>query len=435
MHPGRGRGVAARGDSMSTRAAPVAITGMGVVCALGRSTSELARGLFAGEGAFRRAAAGPWPLAAIDGFEWPTAIAETTAGSPDLAARAREVGRRAPSTVRFSISAALEAWVEARAGELPSERVGLVVAGNNINQGLVHDAAVIASQGGFVSPRYGLHFLDTDHVGSLSAVCGIRGEVMLVGASSASGNVGILQAARLLRLGVVDSCLVVAAPSELSAVELRALADLGALSVSDRPPQTACRPFDADRDGFVRGQGAGALFVERCDAAEARGVPVLAEIGGGAIVSDANHLADPSVEAQVRAMSGALADARLDAGCVDLLSAHATSSRLGDEIEAEAVRQVLAGHLERVRIVATKGLVGHCLNAAGAIEAIAAVLQMQQGRVHGNRNLERTIAPDLRLVGPDAEAADIETVLSSSFAFGGIHTAVVLRRGSGPERV
>jgi malonyl-ACP decarboxylase len=408
----------------STRAAPIVVTGMGVLCALGDSVDAFGDRLLRGDDAFAADPRGPWARAAITGLDWTAAVARVVAGRGDLGERALTVGRRAPTTIRISLLAALEAWVAARADELASERVGLVIAGTNINQSLLYDAV----RQGSVSPRYALQFLDSDHAGSVSAVCGIRGEAMVIGAGSASGNAGILQAARLIRLGVVDACLLVAAPSDLSPVELRALADLGALAVGAGPPARACRPFDAARHGFVPGEGAAALFLEPHQTAKSRGAPVVARIAGGAIVADGNHLADPSVEGQVRAMRGALADAGVEPREVDLISAHATSSRIGDAIEADALRQVFAGHLDRPWIVATKGLTGHCLNAAGAIGAVAAIVQMRAGRVHPNRNLEHSIAPDLRLAGPVAGAAAIDTVLSNAFSFGGIHTSVVLRR-------
>jgi malonyl-ACP decarboxylase len=335
------------------------------------------------------------------------------------------------------MAATLEAWEQAGLSEAPPdpERTALVVAGNNVNALLQSTTAErYAESPSRVSPRYILRFMDTDHVGSLSEILQIRGEGFTVGGASASGNVGIIKGLQLIQLGVADVCLVVGALADLSGLELQGFHNSGALAGAAfaHAPQQACRPFDERHQGFVYGQGSACLVLESRASARARGARSLAELCGGALVLDGSAAPSPSVNGEARAMSLALARAGWRPEEVDYVNAHGTSSPKGDDAELEAIRKVFGAARRRVRINSTKALTGHCLWSAGVVEAIATVIQLGGGFLHGNPNLVRPTAEGFGLVGREAEGAAVARAISNSFAFGGINTCVAIaasRRG------
>jgi malonyl-ACP decarboxylase len=345
--------------------------------------------------------------------------------------RARKAAHRAPPSVQISILTALEGWVQAFGPDdiASAAPANIVVAGNNISpayQYRVHERFAHAPD--LIPASYALHFLDTDHVGIVSEVLGIKGEGFTAGGASASGNTAIIQAWRQILHGVCDTCIVVGAMTDLSPLELQAFRNAGALGGSRfaGEPALACRPFDQDREGFIYGQGSASLVIESADSAKARGAKVLGCIAGGAACLDASRLSHPSAEAEARAMRLALEQAGLPAGSVDYVNAHATSSVAGDEAEAKALKEVFAERVGRLRINSTKGLTGHCLHAAGVVEAAATLLQMNGRFLHPNLNLKRPVDGGFGFAGAAAERASIEVALSNSFGFGGINTALVL---------
>lgn len=260
---------------------------------------------------------------------------------------------------------------------------------------------------------------------------------MTVSGASAAGNVGLIQGMRLIRSGCADVCLVVAGMQELSDVELMAFANLGALGGegANVDPARCNRPFDAGHDGFVYGEGAAALVLESTTVAQERGATTLAVLDDGVSALDGSHLTQPSQEGEEFVMGEVLRRCRVDTGKLDLISAHATSTPLGDETEAAAIRALLGERAGRPWVNATKSLVGHCLGPASAIEAIACVLQMRGGYVHPNVNLAEPITRELRLAPPRRTAAVIRRALNNAFGFGGINTALLLRSAQAAAHV
>lgn len=420
----------------------IVVTGMGVVCSIGHSVEEFRAALEAGRGGVgflqeERASAGPVNLGApLRGFSFEERLSKLTGLPPAILERARRGAQRAPLPVQCSVIGALQAWKEARLGEAPldSERVGIVVASEGAMQRFHHDAFVKYAKGPeYVSPRYVLHGLETDHVGTVSEVLELHGEGFTVGGASASGNVAILKAAQLLQLGLLDACLVIGALSDLSPVALQGFFNVGALGGRrfKDAPEEACRPFDEEHEGFIHGQGGGCLILETAGSAKARGSIGRAELLGGALRLDGNRLADPSEAGEVRVMRECMARAGLRPEHIDYINAHGSASPLGDETEVRAIKAVLGDQTPRVWINSTKGLTGHCLFSAGVIEAIACVVQLEHGFVHPNLNLRKPIDTHCRFCGPVAEQARLEVALSNSFGFGGINSCIALgRRGS-----
>lgn len=345
--------------------------------------------------------------------------------------RALKAGRKAPRSAQASLIASLEAWHQAFCGfdSIRPEKINILVAGNNLNQGYQRGImSKFQTDPEYVPASYALHFLDTDQIGLLSEVIGIRGEGFTVGGASASGNVGILQAYRQIKHGLCDVCLVVGAMADLSPVELQAFRHAGALggsSFADQP-EKACRPFDTRREGFIYGQGSACMVLESAKHARNRGAYIWGRIAGGAACLDGNRSTDPSVDGEAHVMKLALEDANRAPEEIDYVNAHATSSVLGDEVETKALKKALGLHVTHVSVNATKGLTGHCLYAAGVVESVATLIQMKGGFLHPNVNLDSPIDAACHFVGPKAEAKQCRLALSNSFGFGGINTSIVL---------
>jgi malonyl-ACP decarboxylase len=410
----------------------VVVTGIGVLTSIGASRNAFADALRSGACGIAFEPSDGLGLAARTRVNFEERLAALCV-SQATHSRALKAGRRAPPSIQLSILSALEAWVHAFGPDADgsAQPANIIVAGNNIAPGYQHRMyAKSAPHPELIPASYALHFLDTDHVGTLSEVLQTSAEGFTVGGASASGNVAILQAWRQIRHGISSRCLVVGGMTDLSAVELQSFRNAGALGgtrYADEP-LLACRPFDTDREGFIYGQGSACLVLESADSAKARGAEILGRIAGAACCLDANRLSNPSVEGEARAMRIALEQAGMPSESVDYVNAHATSSMAGDEAETKALKQFFGARIGEVIVNATKGLTGHCLHAAGVIEAAATLLQMNRGFIHPNRNLNRPIDPCCRFAGPLAQDGEISVALSNSFGFGGINTSVVITR-------
>jgi len=423
----------------------VVVTGTGVLCATAADTDAFADALRAGRsGIGVRPGSGvdglsPRLAADLSGFDFRTAVAARSGLSEPLRRLAVRVAGRAPLPVQAAVVVALEGWQ--RAGlhhvPLPAERIGVVVAGHNLGGRYADEVRPrYATSPVHLPARYPLQFMDTDHVATVSHVLGVTGEGYTVGGASASGNVAIINGARLVSAGSVDACLVLGALTDLSAMELQGFYNLGAMAGTGGTdaPGERCRPFDADREGFVPGQGAACVVLESAGSAARRAAPVWARVAGYALRLDANSLADPSAAGETAAMAGAVRSAGLTPERVGYVNAHGTGSAAGDAVEVEALRAVFGGAVTGVWVNSTKGLIGHTLCAAGVVEAVATLVQMRDGFVHPNANLRRPIAADCRFVGDRAQPAGIEFALSNGFGFGGFNTSVVFARPAVPSR-
>jgi malonyl-ACP decarboxylase len=410
----------------------VVVTGIGVLTSIGAGRKAFADGLRSGACGIAFDPSDGLGIAARAPFDFEECLAALGL-SQTIHSRALKAGRRAPPSIQSSIISALEAWLHAFGADAhgPAHQANIIVAGNNIAPGYQHRMqARFASSPELIPASYALHFLDTDHVGTLSEVLQSRAEGFTVGGASASGNMAILQAWRQIRHGISGTCLVVGAMTDLSPLELQSFRNAGALGGKRYAgePLLACRPFDLDREGFIYGQGSACLVLESADSAKARGAEILGHIAGAAACLDANRQSNPSVEGEARAMRLALEQAGMPPESVDYVNAHGTSSVAGDEAEVKALKEIFSSRIGEVRINATKGLTGHCLHAAGVVEAAATLLQMNLGFIHPNRNLDRAVDPVCGFAGAVAQDAEISVALSNSFGFGGINTSLIITR-------
>jgi 3-oxoacyl-[acyl-carrier-protein] synthase II len=263
---------------------------------------------------------------------------------------------------------------------------------------------------------------------------GARAGVHTPVSACASGAEAIAMALDLLRLDRADVVVVGGAEAAIHAVTIAGFASMRALSTRHDEPQAASRPFDKGRDGFVLGEGAGVLVLERPEHARARGAKVYAEIAGAAITADSHHIAqpDPAGAGAARAVTLALRDAGLSPSDVTHINPHATSTPAGDLAECAALRSALGAELDHVAVSATKGTTGHLLGAAGAVEAIAATLALHHRLAPPTRNLDDQddeVSLDVVRLAP-RELAATGVALSTSFGFGGHDVALVIRTAS-----
>jgi nodulation protein E len=260
----------------------------------------------------------------------------------------------------------------------------------------------------------------------VSMETGICGPTYTISTACSSANHAIGQAFWMVRDGVVDLALAGGSEAPFSMGNLKAWEAMRVVA-----PDT-CRPFSKDRRGMILGEGGAMLVLEPLEAARARGARIYAEMVGFGMSSDAHHLTQPSVEGPARAIQGALADGGLAAEQVGYINAHGTATPANDPTEVAAVRAALGAQAERLAISSTKSMHGHALGAAGAIEAIATVLALREGILPPTANFT-TPDPqcDLDVVPNQARHAEVECALSSSFAFGGLNAVLAFRRWEG----
>ena len=345
--------------------------------------------------------------------------------------------RATPRPTAMTMIAALEAWTDAgldRGGVAPERTAHVSAAHNTLTAYAEETERSLGEQPEFVQPMYGILGLDTDVVGSICELLDLRGPSFLVGTACASGGTALVAGLDLLRSGRADAVLVTGAAAVVGSGLLQAWARLGALTIRsfNDEPERASRPFDALREGFVPSEGAGAIVLERPEAARRRGARSYAELLGGACGSDASRHIRPSQPGQERVMREAMLDAGVRPEQVDYVNAHATSTRLGDATEVAAITATLGRRAHEIPVNSTKSMLGHALWAAGVIEVVATVLQIRHGVVHPTINQERPDpALDLDFVPNTARERRIGVALSNSFGFGGLNTCVVVSAPGG----
>ncbi|MEU8789554.1 beta-ketoacyl-[acyl-carrier-protein] synthase family protein [Streptomyces sp. NPDC048643] len=401
-----------------------AVTGVGMVSCAGIGVPTSWKRIREGEGT----AAGPVP--ALDGTP-----ADFGCAVPDFDP-AQAVGRRKAWRLdrcnQFAIAAAAEAIADA--GLDPSTwdgtRVG-VVLGNGIGGAAAWEKQhnVLRDEGPLkVSPLLIPMLSINMSAGYVAMECGARGPNFVTATACASGTTAIGMARELLRSGLCDIVVTGGTEAPLVPSIVSGFSQMGALSKRRDDRSTASRPFDADRDGFVPAEGAAVLVLERAEHAKARGARIRAMVSGYGASADAHHATapDPQGAGAELAVRSALSDAGVDGTDVTHVNAHGTSTPLNDVSEARMIRRVVGQH---PAVTSIKGVVGHALGAAGAIEAVATVLTIENGFVPPTANLE-SLDPevDLDVVAKAGRELPVEVAVSNSFGFGGQNAVLVFTR-------
>jgi 3-oxoacyl-[acyl-carrier-protein] synthase II len=269
--------------------------------------------------------------------------------------------------------------------------------------------------------------------GMISIKYGFMGINYATVSACSTSNTAFMDALNYIRLGKAKVIVAGGSEAPITAASIGGFTAMKAMSTRNDDPQHASRPFDVDRDGFVMGEGAGALILEEYEHAKARGARIYAELAGAAMTADAYHMTatHPEGKGALRAMSDALKDAGVDKEAVDYLNVHATSTPVGDLSETQAIGRLFGDAPPNLIISATKSMTGHLLGAAGAVEAIACLLSIRDGIIPptiNTRNLDPAIPPGLRILLGQAMERPVRVAMSNTFGFGGHNGIVVFRK-------
>ncbi len=412
----------------------VVVTGLGALTPIGLSVGDFWEGMMAGR-------SGAAPITSFDASGLPTRFACELKGFDPLDHFEKKHARRLDPYARYALVAVKEALGHAALdpGALSEEelaRIGVVFGTGIGGLQLFEEQTITFHEKGVrrISPFFVPMMISNMAAGLIAMEHKLRGPNHAVVSACATGGDAIANALLLLRLGHADAMLCGGAEAGISPLGIAGFSAMRALSTRNDDPATASRPFDKDRDGFVSGEGAGALVLETLEHATARGAEVLAEVAGVGMSSDAYHYAAPDPEGRgvTLAMRNALEDAGLQPMDVDYINMHATSTPVGDPLESDAIKAVFGEHAYRMSLSSTKSMTGHLLGGAGAIEAIASILAIGHGRIPptiNTQNLDEGCDLDYTLGQPKEREVDV--ALSNAFGFGGHNTTVVFRRFEG----
>jgi len=407
------------------------VTGLGAITPIGNDVDTFWRNLAGG-------VSGVAPIAAFDASEEEVRIAAEVKGFEPKDWIDFKQARRMSRFAQLAVAAARQA-IDASGlaiGDHNRDDIAVVLntGGGGLQEVAVGEVTYRDRGRDRVSPFMVPMMSPSMAACQISIQNGIRGPVITSVAACASGVQAFTEAQRLIERGDVDVVIAGGTESAIMPVAFAALANMGALSKRNDDPQRASRPFDAERDGFVFGEGAAVLVVESAEHAAAREATVIAEIAGGALTGDAFHISapDPSGYGATLAMQRALRDAGLEPEQVDYVVAHGTSTPLNDATETKAIRAAFGEHADRLAVSSNKSMVGHTLGAAGAISALAAVLAIR----------DRTLPPTINHESPDPDCdldyvpnasrqADVDVAIINGFGFGGQNAVAVFRRFTG----
>jgi 3-oxoacyl-(acyl-carrier-protein) synthase len=359
----------------------------------------------------------------------------------DVYARFEKLGKKSPWAVAISLQTAVEAFKDA--GYLDQikdgNNIATIVAGHNLNQKYTfenHEA--FNEDPDYVDGLFALYGLDTHHVGSVTDILQLHGPAYTVGAACASGNVAMRCAVDEIQLHDVNVAAVVAPVLDYSQLDMQGMAILGAISYKsfNDEPTKASRPYDTKREGFVPTHGAAVLILEELDHAVARGAKIYAEILGVESSSDGNHLPQPSRIGQARLMNRLLKNCGVKATEVDFISAHATSTPLGDLTELRSIKDVFGEHCKTLKINAPKSMLGHTCWSAATVETVAAILQMNRNELHPSINIDNLDPEvDVDVCRNERKKHNIDILLKNSFGFGGLNCISLIKKYKGAGTV
>ena len=405
----------------------IVVTGMGVVSALGHNLVDTWEGLSSGRSGVEK-------IHLFDPHRLSVQIAAQVPNWQPADYMPKKEARRMDRYSQFAVAAAHEAVRHSGLGHFEgSDRTGVMV-GTGIGGIITTEAQfrVLDTRGPErVSPFVVPMMLPNMASGQVSIALGARGPNLapVSACSSAADALGL--AAETIRRGDADIMLAGGAEAPICEMAVAGFAAARALSARNELPAAASRPFDAERDGFVMGEGAGILVLERADHAQTRGAQILAEICGYATVGDAYHITQPAEggDGGVRAMSMALKSAKIEPADVDYVNAHGTSTPLNDKFETMAIKTVFGEAAWDISISSTKSMTAHLLGAAGAIEAVAAIQAIREGLIPPTINLEHPDPEcDLDYTPNVARKRDVRVAISNSMGFGGHNACLVFRR-------
>ncbi len=400
----------------------VVITGMGMINSVGNDKESSFKAIVNGE-------CGIKSITLFDTSKHSVKIAgEVSDFDPNTVMNPKDV-KKADRFIQFGLKASAEAMNDANFSEVDKDRFGIVSAsgiGGLIN---IEKNSIISHQRGprRISPFFIPSSLVNMLGGFISIEHGLKGPNLSVVTACAAGTHAISEAVKTIMLGGAEGMLVVGAESAICDVGIGGFASMRALSTRNEEPLKSSRPFDADRNGFVMGEGGGALVLEELEFAQKRGARIYAEIIGFGESGDANHITSPVVDGPYRAMRAAYEMA--GSPNIDYVNAHGTSTPANDKNETAALKMLFGDKKNCPPVSSIKGQIGHCLGAAGTMEAIISIMAMRDSIMPPTINYETQDEDcDLDYIPNVARESEINIVMSNSFGFGGTNGSIILRK-------
>ncbi|APY08360.1 beta-ketoacyl-[acyl-carrier-protein] synthase II [Winogradskyella sp. J14-2] len=406
----------------------VVVTGLGALTPIGNTKDEYWNGLVNGK-------SGAAPITHFDAEKFKTQFACEVKNFEVTDFIDRKLARQMDKFSQYAMVASDEAIADSKLDldAINKYRVG-VIWGAGIGGLETFQEEVLNYAAGDGTPRFSPRFIPKMIAdiapGNISIKYGFMGPNYTTVSACASSANSMIDALNTIRLGHCDVVITGGSEAAVTIAGMGGFNAMHAMSTRNDSPETASRPFDANRDGFVLGEGAGSIVLEEYEHAKARGAKIYAEVVGGGLSSDAYHMTAPHPEGigVVAVMKNCLENAGLKPEDVDHINTHGTSTPLGDVAELKAISEVFGDHAKNININSTKSMTGHLLGAAGAIEAIASILALENGIIPPTINhetVDENIDPELNLTLNKAQKRDIKIAMSNTFGFGG-HNACVL---------
>ncbi|EAI0308219.1 beta-ketoacyl-ACP synthase II [Campylobacter jejuni] len=399
----------------------VVVTGIGMINALGLDKESSFKAICNGESGVNK-------ITLFDATDFPVQIAAEVKNFDPLEVVDGKEVKKIDRFIQLGIKAAREAMQDAGfSEELDKEEFGIVSASGIGGLPNIEKNSIICSERGprKISPFFIPSALVNMLGGLISIEHGLKGPNISCDTACAAGTHAIGEAYKSIALGNAKKMLVIGAEAAICPVGIGGFASMKALSTRNEDPQHASRPFDKERDGFVMGEGAGALVFEEYEEAKKRGATIYAELIGFGESADAHHITSPTLDGPLRAMKKALNMAGNPK--VDYINAHGTSTPVNDKNETAAIKELFGNNIPLIS--STKGQTGHCLGAAGAIEAVVSVMALRDGVVPPTINqLVKDDECDLDYIPNISRKVDLKVVMSNSFGFGGTNGCVVFKK-------
>jgi len=406
----------------------VVVTGLGIVSPVGNAVSEAWENVLAGKSGITR-------ITRFDPSRLASQIAGEVKGFDIAQYLSPKEARRMDTFIHYGMAAGLQAWrdsgvtLTADAAELAGVNFGSGIGGLPLIE-LTHDE-LLKNGPRRVSPFFIPGTIINMIAGNLSIMLGLKGPNLAMVTACTTSTHCIGEAAKSIRYGDADVMIAGGAEATVTELAMGGFASARALSTRNEDPEAASRPWDRDRDGFVLGEGAGAVVLEEYEHARARGARIYCELAGYGVSADAYHMTAPCEDGDgaFRCMRNALKDAGLAPEAVDYINAHGTSTPLGDVAETIAVKRLLGGHAKRVAVNSTKSMTGHLLGAAGGVEAVFTILATHRQVSPPTINLHNPDPQcDLDYVPNAAREMQVRVSMSNSFGFGGTNGSLVFSR-------
>ncbi len=409
----------------------VVVTGLGLVTPLGIGVDASWDAALGGKSGIRT-------ITQFDASSFPVRIAGEVEGfEPGQYIEAKEI-KKMDRFIHFAMAASTMA-VEDSGLKITvenAERVGVIIGAGMGGLPAIEQYHRAYMEKGYrrISPFFIPMVIVNLAAGNVSIKFGAKGPNSAAVTACATGSHAIGDAFRIIQRGEADAMIAGGTESVICALGIGGFAVMKALSARNDEPERASRPFDADRDGFVMGEGAGIVILESLENALARGAKIYAEIVGYGMSSDAYHMTTPAPEGEgaARCMKAALKDAGVEPQKIDYINAHGTSTKYGDELETAAIKNVFGEHAYKLSVSSTKSMTGHLLGAAGGVEAIFSILSIFRGMIPPTINLENQDPEcDLDYVPLKAKHTDVEYAISNSFGFGGTNACLIFGKYRG----